>query len=223
MASISEDIPQQRQREVYPSLMPKSAFPPPSKGFRPSVATKQNRFDESARRIPTIPPPRSTLKLCKDPIAKLCADQLAVLDPTGARTRLFSPTNPDHANPGDILLVRLKNGDDFAGVCLNIRQRNSPIDTAILLRGQLTRVGVEMWFKVYSPNVEGIELVQRKQRRARRAKLYYMRHPKHDMGSVEGIVRNYQKTKLGGNLVIRGSKGKDAKSKSKKNKKSGKK
>lgn len=131
--------------------------------------------------------------------------------------------NPDHANPGDILLVRLKNGDDFAGVCLNIRQRNSPIDTAILLRGQLTRVGVEMWFKVYSPNVEGIELVQRKQRRARRAKLYYMRHPKHDMGSVEGIVRNYQKTKLGGNLVIRGSKGKDAKSKNKKNKKSGKK
>lgn len=44
MASISEDIPQQRQREVYPSLMPKSAFPPPSKGFRPSVATKQNRM-----------------------------------------------------------------------------------------------------------------------------------------------------------------------------------
>ena len=74
---------------------------------------------------------------------------------------------------GDILLVRLKNGDPFAGVCLNIRRRG--IDTGVLLRGQLTRVGVEMWYKVYSPNVEGIEVVQRREKRARRARLYYMR------------------------------------------------
>ena len=30
--------------------------------------------------------------------------------------------------------------------------------------------------KVYSPNVAGIEVVQRKERRARRARLYYMRY-----------------------------------------------
>lgn len=74
---------------------------------------------------------------------------------------------------GDVLLVRLRNGDPFAGVCLNIRRRG--IDTGVLLRGQLTRVGVEMWYKVYSPNVEGIEVVQRREKRVRRARLYYMR------------------------------------------------
>lgn len=32
-----------------------------------------------------------------------------------------------------------------------------------------------MWFKIYSPNVEGVEVVQRRAKRARRARLYYMR------------------------------------------------
>ncbi|KAF2455511.1 hypothetical protein BDY21DRAFT_349543 [Lineolata rhizophorae] len=48
-----------------------------------------------------------------------------------------------------------------------------------------------MWYKVYSPNVEAIEVVQRRPKRARRARLYYMRKTKHDMGSVENIVKNY--------------------------------
>ncbi|KAM3418158.1 hypothetical protein BST61_g6361 [Cercospora zeina] len=218
---IAQKVPKQ-QREIYPSLMPKNDFmQPPSKGFRPSVAIKQNRFNDGLRKIPTIPPPRSTLKLCKDPISIVTRDQLTALDPSGARTRLFSQANPDRVAPGDILLVRLKTGDDFSGVCLNIRQRNSPIDTAVLLRNHLTRVGVEMWFKVYSPNVEGIEIVQRKEKRARRAKLYYMRQPKHDIGSVAGIVRQYQKTRLGGNLASRGARGRDGNSHRKKSNKKG--
>lgn len=68
-----------------------------------------------------------------------------------------------------------------------------------MLRGQLTRVGVEMWFKIYSPLVEGIEVVQRAAKRARRARLTYMRDVKHDRGSVENVVRVYlrQKAALG--------------------------
>ena len=50
------------------------------------------------------------------------------------------------------------------------------MDTSILLRNQLTRVGTEMWVKVYSPTVVGIEVVQRAEKRARRARLYYMRY-----------------------------------------------
>jgi hypothetical protein len=57
---------------------------------------------------------------------------------------------------------------------------------------------VEVWYKVFSPNIEGIEIVQRKPKRARRAKLYYMRNAKHDVGSVEGIVRQYLRQKAGG-------------------------
>ncbi|OCL15102.1 hypothetical protein AOQ84DRAFT_351192 [Glonium stellatum] len=159
-----------------------------------------------AKEIPTFKPPPSARQICADPIAALTASQLTQLDPTGARTRLFSRKNPEVARVGDVLLVRLKNGDPFAGVCLNIRRRG--IDTGILLRGQLTRVGVEMWYKVYSPNVEGIEVVQRREKRARRARLYYMRMPKHDMGSVENIVRQYQRKRAA--LGTGGSKSKDS-------------
>ena len=176
-------------------------------------------FEVGLKKIRVIPPPRSTVKLCPDPIKKVTEDQVSVLDPTGARTRLFALSNPDRAQPGDILLVRLKNGDPFAGVCLNIRQRHQPIDTAILLRNQLTRIGVEMWFKIYSPNVEGIEIVQRKEKRARRAKLYYMRQPRHDAGSVDGIVRQYLRQKVGG--PVRQAKGRDTNAHRKKNNRRG--
>lgn len=52
-----------------------------------------------------------------------------------------------------------------------------------------------MWYKIYSPNVEGVEVVQRREKRARRARLTYMRKPKHDMGSVQNIVSAYQRSK----------------------------
>jgi len=169
------------------------------------------------KKIPVVPPPRSTNKLCPDPISAVTAAQMRVLDPTGARTRLFSADNKEPAKVGDILLVRLKSGDPFAGVCLNIRKRHQPIDTAILLRNQLTRVGVEMWFKIYSPNVEGIEVVQRKEKPARRAKLYYMRQPRHDTGSVENVVKQYQRQRMGGSVGSSRVKGRDANSQSKKN------
>ncbi|KAF2021176.1 hypothetical protein BU24DRAFT_457178 [Aaosphaeria arxii CBS 175.79] len=136
-------------------------------------------------------------KQCPDPIATVTTSSIAQLDPTGARTRLFAKTNPEGARVGDILLVRQRTGDPFAGVCINIRRRG--VDTAILLRGQLTRVGVEMWYKVYSPLVEGIEVVQRAKKRARRARLTFMRTVKHDRGSVENVTRIYlrQKAALG--------------------------
>lgn len=117
--------------------------------------------------------------------------------------------------------MRLKSGDPFSGVVLNIRKRHSVIDTAVLLRNQLTRVGVEMWYKIYSPNVEGVEIVQRKEKRARRAKLYYMRQPKHDVGSVENIVKNYMRQRIGGPMASKDSKGRDANANRKKNNKRG--
>ncbi|KAI9696174.1 MAG: hypothetical protein M1820_008242 [Bogoriella megaspora] len=169
------------------------------------------------RAIKLKPPQPSIHKHCPHPIQHFESQQIAVLDPTGARTKLFSKANPEAAKVGDILLVRTKSGDPFAGVCINIRRRG--LDTGILLRGQLTRIGVEMWYKIYSPNVEGIEVVQRREKRARRARLYYMRKPKHDVGSVEGIVRQYHKQRAA--LGSRDVKGRDANSDKKKNNKRG--
>lgn len=116
-----------------------------------------------------------------------------MLDPTGARTRLFAEENEDGARVGDVLMARFRTGDPFAGVCMNIRRRGA--DTGILLRNHVARVGTEMWVKIYSPTVAGIEIVERRVKRARRARLYYLRKPKHDRGSLAGLVERYLKNK----------------------------
>jgi len=156
-----------------------------------------------------LPPPRK-IKVFpalpappKDPIALFTRNQFRYVDRGGLRRRLFSRHNKDALRVGDILQVRFKdpNTDSFEGILLNIRRRG--LDTAFLLRNHLTRIGVEMWYKLYSPKISGIDLVQRSEKRARRAKLYFMRQPKHDIGSVEGIVRRWkQSRKLFGGRAI---------------------
>ncbi|KAH9219398.1 mitochondrial ribosomal protein-like protein [Leptodontidium sp. 2 PMI_412] len=180
-----------QQKEATRSLTTYHKPAPLSK--RPASTPSQTPTQSAQRKIKIVPPPISFAKICREPLKAFTEDQIAILDPTGARSHLFSRTNTEAAKVGDILLVRLKTGDPFAGVCINIRRRG--VDSAILLRNELTRVGVEMWYKIYSPNVEGIEVVQRREKRARRARLTYMRKPKHDMGSVQNIVLAYQRSR----------------------------
>lgn len=59
-----------------------------------------------------------------------------------------------------------------------------------------------------------IEVVERAPKRARRARLTYMRKPKHDRGSVEGVVEEYLKKRR---LVRSGAVGVRDPSKSAKN------
>ncbi|KAI9670844.1 MAG: hypothetical protein M1829_004733 [Trizodia sp. TS-e1964] len=174
--------------------------PPPFRRQAPKFLPSQSSDDNPyvPRKIKTYAPPPSALRRHPHAIEIITAAQIKVLDPTGLRTKLFERESKEAAHVGDILLVTLKSGDPFAGVCLNIRQRG--VDTAILLRNQLTRIGVEMWFKIYSPNIEGIEIVQRKEKRARRARLYYLRKPKHDMGSVQGVVQQHIRRRNAGAL-----------------------
>ncbi|CAK7228102.1 hypothetical protein SBRCBS47491_006790 [Sporothrix bragantina] len=139
----------------------------------------------------------ATGEAAKDPkvdvIRAYDQQQIARMDPTGARTRLFSRKNPDSARPGDVLMVTPSKpgAEAFAGVCLAIRR--SGIETAILLRGQLAKTGVEMWFKIYSRSVAAVDIIQRRPRRARRAKLTFMRQPKHDRGSVDELVKTWRR------------------------------
>lgn len=137
---------------------------------------------------------------------------LTTLDPNGLRTRLFAKDNPDSPKPGDILLCTFKTGEPFSGVCLSIRRRG--VDTAILLRNRLLMTGVEMYVKIYSPIVKSIEIVKRTEKRARRARLYYMRKPKHDRGSVEGVVEEYLRRRR---LIRSGAVGVQSQTRGKKN------
>ncbi|KAL2136315.1 hypothetical protein VTI74DRAFT_4349 [Chaetomium olivicolor] len=140
----------------------------------------------AAGSAPLRPPPVNCLQTLHEA-------QIKAMDPTGARTALFAKTR-EAAKPGDVLMVtHRRGGEPFAGVCLSIRRRG--IDTAVLLRNHLGKVGVEMWFKIYNKNVAGIEIVKRRPKRARRARLTYMRKPKHDMGSVEDLVFAWKRSR----------------------------
>jgi len=125
--------------------------------------------------VKVYPPPPSTRTACKDPVASVTEAQMNVLDPKGDRKALFDyRKNPRSVKPGDIVRVTFKNGDPFNGVVLSIKLRG--IDTSFLLRNELTRVAVEMSVKVFNPNVQSVEIVQRAMRKPRRARLFYMRY-----------------------------------------------
>ncbi|RPB20057.1 hypothetical protein L211DRAFT_576763 [Terfezia boudieri ATCC MYA-4762] len=138
------------------------------------------------KRIPILPAPGPPPP--KSPLSALTTLQLLTLDPTQIKSRLLSRTR-DGLRPGDILQIRFSHRDPFSGVLMQLRRRG--VESALLLRNQLTRIGVEMWVKLYNPNVVGVDIVQRSKKRARRARLYYLRKEEKDVGSVQNIVAAY--------------------------------
>ncbi|KAI1457600.1 translation protein SH3-like domain-containing protein [Annulohypoxylon moriforme] len=191
--------------EATPTTPEAAAAPPPPASTKPSLRiggitfhtikspkTPQKPIRTAFAVYPRVPSARKTNPAA---LEAFHAQQIRRLDRTGARTSLFKKTNPDCAKPGDVLQVttRKGGGEPFAGVCLSIRRAG--VDTAILLRNHVSRVPVEMWFKIYSPNVQGIEIVWRRPKRARRARLTYMRQPKHDMGNIDNLVEAWRRSR----------------------------
>ncbi|KAI1426729.1 translation protein SH3-like domain-containing protein [Xylaria sp. FL1777] len=182
---------------------PSAVEPPPMSAATPTPPPPPKPYMHALRPQTPRTPTRSTFAVYPQvPSSKAQvpaalesyhAQQVRRLDPSGLRTRLFSKASRDSAKPGDVLQVTTRRGEPFAGVCLSIRRAG--VDTAILLRNHLTKVGVEMWYKIYSPNVLGIEIVWRRPKRARRARLTYMRQPKHDMGNVDHLVAEWRRTR----------------------------
>lgn len=166
--------------------------------MKPQFHTIKSRLPHKPIRTAFAVYPRvpSARKACPAALEAYHAQQQRRLDRTGARAALFSKANPDAAKPGDVLQISTRSkggGEPFAGVCLSIRRAG--VDTAVLLRNHISKVPVEMWFKIYSPNVTGIEIVWRRPKRARRARLTYMRKPKHDMGNVDHLVEAWRRTR----------------------------
>ncbi|KAH7037937.1 translation protein SH3-like domain-containing protein [Microdochium trichocladiopsis] len=172
--------------------------PPPTTGLPLSKlkfhTIKTNNPEKPIRTAfavyPRVPSTRSTNPAA---LEAYHAQQIRRLDRTGARTALFSKTSKDSVRPGDVLQVSTNRGEPFAGVVMSVKRAG--VDTAVLLRNHLTKVGVEMWFKIYSPSVTGIDIVWRKPRRARRARLYYLRKPKRDMGNVDHLVDAWRRSR----------------------------
>lgn len=153
--------------------------------------------------------PPSEYEACKFPFKAIDDKQIQILDPTGARSRLFDPRNRDGAKPGDIILATFKTGEPFSGVAMSIKYRGP--HTSVLLRNQVTRVGTEMDIKVFSPLVQSMEVAQKAAKRPRRARLFYLRKPEHDRGSVQKIVDAYLRQRaalVGGGTGTRSTRGK---------------
>ncbi|RKP09002.1 translation protein SH3-like domain-containing protein, partial [Thamnocephalis sphaerospora] len=106
------------------------------------------------------------------------AEELERLDPTGEKRALAMRRSQTCIKPGDVLLVesytsRTKGTTSrFMGVCIALYRKG--IDTNILVRNIVERVGVEIRFPVYSPMVKRIEILRRGEG-YRRAKLFYLR------------------------------------------------
>ncbi|POY74489.1 hypothetical protein BMF94_2249 [Rhodotorula taiwanensis] len=135
---------------------------------------------------------------------------------------LFSRRAEDRVRPGSVLTVTsyataptAENPTPattvFSGVLIGIRRRHGGRDTSIRLRNLVGRTGVEMVFKVLSPLVKDIKVVQRAEtsgpavvakdgstsgprrkpalKAARRAKMYFVRRQPDRLVSVAGIVK----------------------------------
>ena len=92
--------------------------------------------------------------------------------------RLSADRGVPDFRPGDTLKVNVKviegtreRVQAFEGVC--IARRNRGLNSAFTVRKISYGEGVERVFPLYSPRIDGIEVVRRG--RVRRAKLYYLR------------------------------------------------
>merc|ERR1712000_217936 len=181
LGALKSALPQARfQKEARRSLSTTSGTTP-SLPTRTAFSARQRQDLSKVKRFkvwPQIPTIRNDYP---NPMPAIHQHQISHLDPTGARTRMFSKKHLD----------RTKSGEPFSGVFMQIRRQG--VDTAIQLRGQLMKVSVEMWFKIYAPTTTAIDIIWRRPKRARRARLTYLRKAKHDMGNVDNLVFAWRK------------------------------
>ncbi|RKP25730.1 translation protein SH3-like domain-containing protein [Syncephalis pseudoplumigaleata] len=128
-------------------------------------------------------------------IEVVTAEQLERLDPTGEKRTLVSRRSRTHIQPGDVVMVesytsRTKGTTTrFMGVCIGIYRRG--IDTGLLVRNIIERVGVEFRFPVFSPMVKRIEILKRGEG-YRRAKLFYLREQPGKAFQLAGLRKQQQ-------------------------------
>ena len=83
-------------------------------------------------------PPREW-QSCKEPLKYIDDQQLARLDPTGARAKLFDEANDDRAKPGDILHTTFTSGEPFSGIIMVIKGQGP--HKSVLLRESHNETG----------------------------------------------------------------------------------
>ncbi|GAA5973805.1 hypothetical protein JCM21900_001036 [Sporobolomyces salmonicolor] len=176
-------------------------------------------FSSTARVLPPSPAPAVPLR---DSLLRTLNAHLTAQHPESKTyVPLFSRRDKQRVLPGSVVTVTsyataptAENPSPattvFSGVLIAIRRRHQGRDTSIRLRNLVGRTGVEISFKVFSPLVKDIKVVQRAETSgpaitgkdgqvvrwrkpalaaAARAKMYFVRDQPNRLVSVAGIVR----------------------------------
>jgi large subunit ribosomal protein L19 len=103
-------------------------------------------------------------------------------------TTLFARNHPNRLLPGSVVSITQTHAPtNFTGILISLRRRG--LDSSIILRNVVQRVGVEIQVFLGSPHLKEIKVLQRADgksgsKRARRAKLYYLRDAPDKMSAI---------------------------------------
>ncbi|ODV61230.1 mitochondrial 54S ribosomal protein bL19m ASCRUDRAFT_75931 [Ascoidea rubescens DSM 1968] len=112
-------------------------------------------------------------------------------DPTGWRRKLLMKSSSELLRSGDIVKVTFKNSSSnppFFGYILSVTKRG--LDSSLLLRNKITKLGVELRVKVFSPLVERIDVVSKPEKRNKRSRHYYIRGTRLDVPDLEAHMKS---------------------------------
>lgn len=118
---------------------------------------------------------------------------LEKLDPLGWRRRLIHGSREETLFAGDVVRVvyTTRAIPQFLGQIIGINRKKT--DSSILLRNMVTKIGVEMRVKIFSPLIQRIDLVKRPLKKLPRNKHYYIRHTRHEVKDLEAQVKRERK------------------------------
>jgi large subunit ribosomal protein L19 len=160
-----------------------------------STETKAYPFSKDAVILPghSLPPDPRLLKGIN--LTRYLRETLPTPPALKFISTLFNPHHPDRLLPGSVVALSLANAPaSFSGVLISIRHAGP--ETSFTLRNVVQRTGVEMRFKVASPMIKDIKVIQRAGgksgndgKRARRAKLFYLRDQPAKMNAISAGVR----------------------------------
>lgn len=165
--------------------------------FKPSVlpsVTKKFYHVPSQTKGKTIPiyPPLSPPSLGKprSMIQQLATKELNRLDPQLWRRGLLKK-DPTGLQSGDIIRIKYKGKDNnIIGYIISVdRGGQSVLDSSVLVRNQVNKTVVEMRVPIFSPVIDGIDILKKSDGSRERNKHYYIRGTKLDVGNLESKLR----------------------------------
>ncbi|CCH42775.1 50S ribosomal protein L19 [Wickerhamomyces ciferrii] len=146
--------------------------------FRPTILKKN---------IPVYPPLTQTnTKPVLDIYKEQCFEKL---DPEGWRRALLKFKSPTEIKTGDVIRVvyNTRAIPPFMGQIIGISRGG--VEASVVLRNNITKLGVEMRIKIFSPLISRIDIVKKPLKRKPGRKHYFIKGTKLDVKDLEADLK----------------------------------